>query len=264
MNLSVIIPARNEEEVIGDCIENCLNKGVCPFEIIVVNDGSTDRTAEIASAFKGVKVINFDVGHSASFARNRGAEHATGVILLFVDADMEITTEGYIEKISRVFENPKVVGAWLQGTAEYKTFLQKCQHVRTALTVNKMRKEGRSPVYLNAIRKEKFEKIGGYDESVFYYEDRDIAIRAEFFGEIVELPVNAMHKEPSTFDEFIRQSKYVGKGRKSYKKDINFNVFMPWDVLTAYRLTGELLPSTAYIFILQPIRLLMILWQMIR
>jgi glycosyltransferase involved in cell wall biosynthesis len=265
MKLSVIIPAHNEEAVIWDCIENCLNKDMKPFEIIVVNDGSINGTLKIMQAYEAqgkIRIVNLAKGHSAAFSRNRGAEMATGDILLFIDADMMITTDNYVERILKAFENPKVVGGQLEGTAEYKTFLQKCQHVRTALTVNKMGRRG--VIYLNVIRKEVFEKIGGYDEGIFYYEDREIVRKAREYGEIVELPVNAMHKEPSSMGDFLRQAKYVGKGRKSYQKNMAFNVFMPWDLPTAYRLTGELLPAIVYIFILQPIRLLTILWQVIR
>lgn len=76
LKISVVIPARNEEDVIERSVRSLLNQTVKPYEIIVVNDGSTDATREIVEKLgkeEGrVKLINFDRGHSAAFARNRG------------------------------------------------------------------------------------------------------------------------------------------------------------------------------------------------
>src|SRR5690242_19919792 len=55
--VSIIIPARNEESNLGTCLESLTAQIGVPFEIIVVNDDSTDRTQEIASSFKNVRVI---------------------------------------------------------------------------------------------------------------------------------------------------------------------------------------------------------------
>ena len=55
--MSVIVPARNEEACLGACLESLAGQQGVSFEIIVVDDGSTDRTSEIARSFAGVKLI---------------------------------------------------------------------------------------------------------------------------------------------------------------------------------------------------------------
>jgi len=87
----VIIPARNEEASLGACLESLVSQTAVPFEIIVVNDHSTDRTAEIAASFAGVRVIDAGPLPAGWTGKNNavtaGARAAGGSWLLFTDAD---------------------------------------------------------------------------------------------------------------------------------------------------------------------------------
>jgi glycosyltransferase involved in cell wall biosynthesis len=92
--VSIIVPARNEEASLAACLESLVVQTGVSFEIIVVNDHSTDRTAEIARSFIGahiVKVIDAPVLPEGwigkNFALFTGAKQATGSWLLFTDAD---------------------------------------------------------------------------------------------------------------------------------------------------------------------------------
>ena len=89
--VSVIIPARNEESCLGACLESLVGQQGVEFEIIVVDDASTDRTAGIAGSFAGVKVLAASpppAGWSGkSNAAQAGADVAHGEWLLFTDAD---------------------------------------------------------------------------------------------------------------------------------------------------------------------------------
>jgi glycosyltransferase involved in cell wall biosynthesis len=84
VKLSVIVPAFNEERLLPATLVN-LKERVPPFELIVCDNNSTDRTAEIARA-AGATVV-FEPVNQISRARNRGGAAATGEWLLFVDAD---------------------------------------------------------------------------------------------------------------------------------------------------------------------------------
>lgn len=87
MKISVIIPCYNEEAFIGQAIGSVIEQSLPANEIIVVDDGSTDRSAEIAGYFgKPVKVLQ-GLGEGAPKARNFGAEHAAGEAYMFLDAD---------------------------------------------------------------------------------------------------------------------------------------------------------------------------------
>ena len=89
--VSVIIPARNEEATLGSCLESLVAQTGVAFEIIVVDDHSTDRTHEIAQAYSAVRVINAGPLPSNWIGKNNavatGARAARGEWLLFTDAD---------------------------------------------------------------------------------------------------------------------------------------------------------------------------------
>ena len=90
--LSFIIPAHNEEALIGatiDSISACATKSGRPFEIIVSSDASTDRTSEIARQ-KGARVVEVNNRQIAA-TRNCGAREAKGDIFIFIDADTQLT-----------------------------------------------------------------------------------------------------------------------------------------------------------------------------
>jgi GT2 family glycosyltransferase len=89
--VSVIVPARNEEVSLGDCLQSLVGQTGIAFEIIVVDDDSTDRTREIAASFPKVRVIGADPLLPGWTGKNNavtsGARHALGEWLLFTDAD---------------------------------------------------------------------------------------------------------------------------------------------------------------------------------
>jgi glycosyltransferase involved in cell wall biosynthesis len=89
--VSVIIPARNEEACLGGCLESLVAQTGVPFEIIVVDDHSTDRTREIATSFPNVRVIEAGPLPSGWTGKNNavttGARQSSGRWLLFTDAD---------------------------------------------------------------------------------------------------------------------------------------------------------------------------------
>lgn len=89
--ISIIIPARNEEASLGSCLESLVWQAGVPFEIIVVDDASTDRTREIAASFPGVRVVEASPLPAGWTGKNNavitGARAARGEWLLFTDAD---------------------------------------------------------------------------------------------------------------------------------------------------------------------------------
>lgn len=93
--LSIVIPAYNEEEAIRDTIARCEDAareirdaaGLAAVEIIVVSDGSTDRTVEIARSFPGVRVVAFEHNRGYGAAIKEGFRCARGTLLGFLDAD---------------------------------------------------------------------------------------------------------------------------------------------------------------------------------
>lgn len=222
--ISVIIPAHNEEEVIERAIKSVLDQSYQNFEIIVVNDGSTDKTKEIIEKLikgdKRIKTRNFGRGHSAAFARNRGAEKASGDVLVFLDADSYVNdiflkeiaknygkADAFItintplkEKfISRALSG--LIGPSLKIKLEDGTIYDKNNHA-----------EAGSMFF--CITKKAFKKIKAYNENIFYYEDEDFSEKfwKGNFTAILIKRARQYYELPSTFSEFGRQCRWIGKG----------------------------------------------------
>src|SRR5688500_7220170 len=89
--VSVLVPARNEEVCLQDCLTSILRQDGVDFEVIVIDDDSTDRTAALDRSFAGVRVVEADplpAGWSGKCgALVSGVRHARGEWLLFTDAD---------------------------------------------------------------------------------------------------------------------------------------------------------------------------------
>jgi len=101
--LSIVIPAYNEERFIGTLLERIRAVDLAPFglvkEVIVVDDGSRDRTAEIASRVADVRVHRMPVNGGKGKAVRAGIELATGEFLIIQDADLEYDPNDYIPMI---------------------------------------------------------------------------------------------------------------------------------------------------------------------
>jgi len=101
--ISIIIPAYNEEDLIAECLESIKSQSYKNLEVIVVDDGSRDRTLEIA---KGLKVKTMSQYHKGpGSARNLAASHAKGKILVFVDADMTFDKNFIRDLVAPILHN---------------------------------------------------------------------------------------------------------------------------------------------------------------
>lgn len=107
MRFSIIIPAHNEESVISKALESIKQQSFTDYEVIVICDACSDKTAEIARNY-GAKVIEVDA-HSSGAARNTGLDVAQGEWVLFCDADdwylHEYAFEILAERVGRVNED---------------------------------------------------------------------------------------------------------------------------------------------------------------
>ena len=97
MKVSVIIPVHNGGEDLGRCLEALTMSATRPDEVIVVDDASTDGSAEVARR-RGAQVVCVPAPcRGPAFARNRGAEIAGGEILFFTDADVMLHPDAIAE-----------------------------------------------------------------------------------------------------------------------------------------------------------------------
>ena len=124
--LSIIIPAYNEERFIGTLLEKVHRIDFGPLglrkEIIVVDDGSSDRTVEIASTFSDVRVEVLDRNRGKGFAVRRGLALANGDFLIIQDADLEYDPSDYLPMLSGMLSGDadavygsRYLGGWIHS-----------------------------------------------------------------------------------------------------------------------------------------------------
>lgn len=89
IEFSIIIPLYNQEKYIKKCTESALNQNFeGTFEVIIINDGSKDKSRELLKDFKDERLLIIDNdNHGVSYSRNFGLEHANGKYIIFLDAD---------------------------------------------------------------------------------------------------------------------------------------------------------------------------------
>jgi len=109
--VSVIIPAYQAGKTIDRCLQSLARQTVAPetYEILVVDDGSTDETHARVAAHGGVRLLT-QAHKGPAAARNLGAQHARGDIVLFTDADCE-PAQDWLERMAAAFGNQEAVGA---------------------------------------------------------------------------------------------------------------------------------------------------------
>jgi len=179
MKISVIIPAYNAARYIAKAIESCLSQTYAPHEIIVVDDASTDGTAEIAESFPApVHVIRLAENMGVSVARNRGVLASTGDWLAFLDADDWFLPEKFECQRCCVLKNPKAVLIYtgfriinLDGSDSCCRFFMP----REIMPI--LRYRSRFSCCSVVLRREAFDAVGGFDPALRIAEDWDLWLR---------------------------------------------------------------------------------------
>jgi len=194
MKASIIIPAYNEENYIKNTLQMALGQDFpSNFEIIVVDNASTDNTFKVASSFRTVKLVR-EERKGVQFARERGRREAKGEILAYLDAD-SIPQENWLKKGTAYFYQPDIVG--VSGPYEYydarplfrlsSLFFQRVLYRAAHLLVQDVLHKGGVMLGGNAlIRASAMEKIGGFNTAiVFYGDDTDTACRLTTIGKVL-------------------------------------------------------------------------------
>ncbi|MEI7513298.1 MAG: glycosyltransferase family 2 protein [bacterium] len=187
MKISLIIPAYNEEKYINRCISSAEKHSSDLFEIIVVDNNSTDKTKEIAESFSNVRVIH-EKEKGVTRARQRGFLESGGDILAFIDSDTYLNDE-WFEILKKEFTNSEKL-VCLSGPYIYYD-VPKYQRVLVWIYWNIFARiayllAGYMVVGGNfAIRRDVLEKMNGFDTTIdFYGEDTNTARRASKYGKV--------------------------------------------------------------------------------
>jgi glycosyltransferase involved in cell wall biosynthesis len=193
--VSVVIPAYDAERYLGEAIESVLAQTYAPAETIVVDDGSSDGTAAVARSYPGVKLIAQENAGPAA-ARNRGFAACHGDLIAFHDADDLMTPDKLAVQVGEMLADPAIscvlaeqellveTGAelpfWAEGTKVPTVMPARPEELADEPDVHTM---------TMVVRREVFERVGGFDEEMRSAEDVDWLLRAAEDGvEFARLP----------------------------------------------------------------------------
>lgn len=204
--VSIVIPMYNESRYVGRCLDSLKAQTYKDFELIMIDDGSTDRSVQIVQSyqdqFKKLTVLKQQRGGPGK-ARNRWAQEATWEILVFVDADM-VFDEHYIEELIKPIVEGKEV-----GTAHGREYVANKNHpIARAFSLVRLSYNPQIPRggVFRAIRKDAFSQAGWFDTSKGYSDD-DLTKR---IGSSLSIPsAIAYHNNPESFSEIVKHSRRV-------------------------------------------------------
>jgi cellulose synthase/poly-beta-1,6-N-acetylglucosamine synthase-like glycosyltransferase len=220
--VTIVVPAHNEEKVIERCIEAIFEIDYPKKEVIVVDDGSTDRTYQLASSYrsKGVKVIRRKQAGGKSGALNTGILIANGEIIITCDAD-SLIGRGALRRIVSRFQDPTVSAVAGNVKVLNRTNLAtKLQALEYIVNENIYRRVfdifGVVPVVpgpLASFRKRTLKEIGFYDKDTLT-EDFDITVKLLKTQRVVQaLSESFVYTEaPVTWKDFIKQRTRWNRG----------------------------------------------------
>jgi glycosyltransferase involved in cell wall biosynthesis len=241
-SISIVVPAKNEETHIGRCLNSLVSQDYPRelYEIIVVDNGSTDRTCELVDKFRQnhkIVLLHFN-GKTISSVRNHGAGITRGNILAFLDADCEappqwlqcglelVLSDENIGCVGFVAAEPDETGTWVE-----KAWSRINSRGRFVGTVQK---EWLSSFNM-ILRKGTFQEVGGFNESLTTCEDADLGYRIGVNRKLlISDKVKIRHLgESKTVEDFFQRELWRGTSNLSSffssanKKRDFFSTFVP-------------------------------------
>lgn len=180
--ISVVIPAYNAERTLLETIASVQQQTFSDFEIIVINDGSTDRTLKLLQSVqdKRLKVFTYE-NSGLPVARNRGISHAEGEFIAFLDADDLWTSDKLEKQLAALQNNPKagVSYSWTYFKFENEDYSYADEsnllegNVYADLLIRNFLHNGSNPL----MRKQAIEAVGLFDPNLKSCEDWDFYLR---------------------------------------------------------------------------------------
>ena len=234
--ISVIISAYNAEKLLPACLGALLNQSIntSGYEIIVVDDGSSDNTGLVVKGFESVQLLR-QKNQGPAAARNEGVKHAKGNIVLFTDSDC-VPNRDWIEQMILPFKRDNDI-AGVKGTYRTKQRALAARFVQIEYEdkydmLRKSKYIDFIDTYSAAFKKDIFNEFNGYDTSfpLACAEDVELSFRMSSNGYKMVYNPKAIvfHTHPSSFKDYFR---------KKYK-------FAYWRMLAVKKNTGKLVKDS--------------------
>ena len=208
--ISVVLTTKNEENRIGELLKSFTDQEK-PYEVIIVDSDSTDRTREIVEEFsrknKNIKLFNHPGTRAESM--NYGIKQATGDAVAFIGGD-DVADKNWIREIRKGLDNADILTGKLVSKGEER--IKNLQNVKLFHKGTNISYPGTNTIY----KKEILDHLGGFDPWFSSAEDLEINLRAVDAGHSIKFHENAKvyYRPRNTPLAFIKQSFWYGYGRK--------------------------------------------------
>lgn len=216
--ISVVIPCYNYQNFLAQAIESVLSQNYQDFEIIVVDDCSTDNSALIARQYSQVKLIQLSENRGVAYARNYGIEHAQGDFIACLDAD-DMMEQGFLEICSKALQYDSTLGIVYTGL----TVMGSNQLNAWPTEFNyqfQMQRENRIPS-LCMFRKEAWARAGGFRQYMAPTEDADLWTRIVALGygarQVTKEPLHIYRVHQNSASSVIRR----GNKKEPFRLSVN-------------------------------------------
>ena len=215
--VSVIISYYNEKDVLTACLFSLTAQTYSDFEIIAVDDGSTDNSKKIVQnailQFKLKKLtLLTQQHHGPASSRNLGANFAKGEILVFVDADMTFEKK-FLENLVVPIEKGKCKGTFTKEeyVSNWTNVWARCWNYNSGLNAAlriPQNHPNKAPVF-RAILASEFKRVGGFDE-IGYTDDWTLSRKLGYQSDAA-IGAICYHRNPQSIKEIFESARWIGK-----------------------------------------------------
>jgi lipopolysaccharide/colanic/teichoic acid biosynthesis glycosyltransferase/glycosyltransferase involved in cell wall biosynthesis len=215
--VSVVVPAFNAAATLDECLTALLNQSAprSSYEIIVVDDGSLDATADVALSYgeQGIRLVR-QPNQGAAGARNTGVAESTGDLLLFTDSDCAPQPD-WIEHMVAAFDDPEVVGAKGTYLTHQRQLVARFVQVEYEDRYDRMRNQERInfvDTYSAGYRRNVFLQNEGFDVSARFVEDQEFSFRLAAKGyKLVFVPTaQVFHRHDQDILDYVERKFNIG------------------------------------------------------
>jgi len=210
--VSIVVPTYNSRTTLKRLLESIKNQTYKNIEVIIVDNYSTDGTAELARKM-GAKVIL--ARSERAKAKNIGLKEAKGDYVLFIDSDMELTPRVVEEAVAKASTNNKIGGIIIPEITVGNTLIAKIRRYERKFY------EGTAIESARFFPRELALRAGGYDEDIVFYEEATLPLKIARMGYDVTARINQPiihHEENLTLIKLLKKKYYYAKTAKKYLK----------------------------------------------
>lgn len=243
-NISIILCVKDAEKHICKCISSLLDQTIADFQIVIIDDASSDNSARIIKTFSDKRIRYFKNQKNLGLAksRNKGLRLSKGEYIFFTDSDC-VVSKNWIEHGLKFLEDRKYVG--VEGIIYYVSKEYKPTY---SDHVCKNEYGGHFMTGNVAYRASVIQGVGGFDEKYNYLEDRDLALRILKRGKIGFSPNMIVYVQQQTLTpkEVVMSSRYA-KNRVFLFKRFGDRKSMLWRIVEPLNLAKVLYPPATFV-----------------